>query len=101
MSRPSGRRRYQTAVDVISPSVISSRPAIIRRVVDLPQPEGAYQHDELLIGDLKTKVLDGDHAFRSYLQGRLFSSSTASSLFFALFLFGFASHVGIDLLDIL
>ena len=41
-----------------SPLLISSRPAIIRRVVDLPQPEGPYQDDELLVLDLQIEVAE-------------------------------------------
>ena len=38
---------------MMSPSEMSSRPAIIRSVVDLPQPDGPDQHDKLMVGDVE------------------------------------------------
>ena len=40
-------------------SVGSSRPAIIRRTVDLPQPDGPEQDEELAVVDLEVEVVDG------------------------------------------
>ena len=43
----------------ISPSLISSRPAIIRSVVDLPQPEGPTSTISSPSRDLEVEVGDG------------------------------------------
>ena len=40
----------------MSPLEISSRPAIIRSVVDFPQPGWPDEHDELAVFDLETDV---------------------------------------------
>ena len=42
----------------ILPSETSSRPAIIRRVVVLPQPDGPTMHNEFLVLDLQIDALD-------------------------------------------
>ena len=63
MSRSRGGTSLTTSPPIqISPSVISSRPAIMRSVVDLPQPDGPDQHDELVIGDLQVDALHRLHA---------------------------------------
>ena len=41
------------------PSVGCTRPAIIRRVVVLPQPDGSDQDSEFAVGDLVVEGLDG------------------------------------------
>ena len=47
-----------------SPSEISLRPAIIRRVVDLPQPERTDQDDELLVLDVDVELPPRRRAYR-------------------------------------
>ena len=42
------------------PLVGSSRPASIRRTVDLPQPDGPEEHQELAVVDLEVEGVDGD-----------------------------------------
>ena len=49
------------------PSVTSSSPAIMFSVVDLPQPEGPEQHQELLVGDVEVQVLQRDEAVGIFL----------------------------------
>ena len=41
--------------------MISSSPAIMRSSVDLPQPEGPTNDDELAIGDVEVDALDDLH----------------------------------------
>ena len=43
---------------MMSPEVGVSRPAIMRSSVDLPQPEGPTQHDELAVGDVEVDALE-------------------------------------------
>ena len=43
----------------ISPEVTSSNPAIMRKVVDLPQPEGPDKYEKLLVADFQINILDG------------------------------------------
>ena len=38
---------------------MSSSPAIIRSAVDLPQPDGPDEDQELAVGDLEVELLDG------------------------------------------
>jgi hypothetical protein len=45
----------------IRPPSIGSSPASIRRVVDLPQPDGPDEDEELAIGDLEGDLVDGRH----------------------------------------
>jgi hypothetical protein len=42
----------------MSPAVISSSPAIMRRKVDLPQPEGPTSTHKLAVGDVYADTLD-------------------------------------------
>ncbi len=44
---------------MIVPVVGSSRPATIRRVVVLPQPDGPEQREERALGDGEVEVVDG------------------------------------------
>jgi hypothetical protein len=54
MSRSFGGTSLTTSPPIrISPPVMSSRPAIMRSVVDLPQPDGPDQHHELVVGDVE------------------------------------------------
>ena len=41
----------------IWPSVMSSRPAMQLSSVDLPQPDGPEQHDELALGDVEVELV--------------------------------------------
>ena len=59
MSRSFGGTSLTTRPPIaISPSVISSSPAIIRSRVDLPQPDGPDEHDELAVGDVDVDAVD-------------------------------------------
>ena len=40
------------------PAVTSSSPAIMRSSVDLPQPDGPDEHDELAVADPEAHVVD-------------------------------------------
>ena len=41
-----------------SPELIDSSPAIMRSVVDFPQPDGPEQHHELAVFDIKIDGVD-------------------------------------------
>ncbi len=43
---------------LIFPEVCVSSPAMMRRSVDLPQPEAPEQHDELAVGDVEVDALE-------------------------------------------
>ncbi len=43
----------------IVPPLISSSPAIMRSVVDFPQPRRPDQHDKFLVADLEIHFIDG------------------------------------------
>jgi hypothetical protein len=49
-----------------SPSVGCSKPAIMRRVVVLPQPLGPMQRKELAVAHLEGEVIDGDRVAKAF-----------------------------------
>ena len=49
-----------------SPPEISSRPATIRRVVDLSAAGGADQDDKFLVRNFQVEIMDGHYAFRCH-----------------------------------
>ncbi len=61
MSRSLGGRSLTTAPPIeISPSVISSRPAIIRQGRALAAARGADQNDEFVVGDVEIDAGDSN-----------------------------------------
>ena len=60
MSRSIGGRSLTTVSSIrMRPEVMLSSPATMRKVVVLPQPDGADEDDELLVADVEVDVLDG------------------------------------------
>ena len=60
-SRSFGARSFTTRSPIMTvPLVTSSRPAIMRREVVFPQPDGSDEDEELLVLDVEREVVHGD-----------------------------------------
>ena len=61
-SRSNGARRVtSTPPSRIRPAVGSSKPAIIRSTVVLPEPDGPSSAEELAVGDVEVDAVNGTH----------------------------------------